>query len=116
MLPATMTKAMRTTDRVPVRSGTVYAAMPESATMMIAGEETSPALTAVSPSTSAPMTESASATYFGMRTLASIRISKTTRRKNNSRLGERGMPWMPPDMVMSSAKGRSCNLNSCAAT
>ena len=86
------------------------------ATMMMAGEETSPALTAVSPRTSAPMTERASATYLGMRTLASTSTSSTASRKNISSPGERGIERMPPDMMMSSPKGISRRRNSCAAT
>ena len=62
------------------------------------------------------MTERASATYLGIRTLASIRISSTSSRKNISRLGERGIPCTPPETVIKSPKGKSCNRNSCAAT
>ena len=116
MLPAATTKRMRTRERVPVRSGTVYAEIPAIATMMMAGEDTSPALTAVSPSTSAPITERASATYLGIRTLASTRISSTASRKNISSPGEREMLRMPPEMMTSSPKGISRSRNSCAAT
>ena len=90
--------------------------MPESATMMMAGEETSPALTAVSPSTSAPMTERASATYLGMRTLASMSTSNTSSRKNSSSPGERGMLRTPPATVINKSKGNRRRRNSSAAT
>ena len=84
--------------------------------MMIAGVDTKPALTAVSPNTSAPTTDSAMPTYFGIRMLASFRISRTINTRSISREGERGRSRILPEIVSNSLMGMSCNLKSCAAT
>ena len=84
--------------------------------MMMVGVEKMPARTAVSPRTSAPTTESAIPTYLGMRMLASFRTSSMRRTRSISREGERGISRMLPAMVRSSLRGKSCSLNSCAAT
>ena len=99
VLPATIRNSQRRRLPVSTKSGTVYRQMPEKATMIIAGEETNPAETAVSPSTSAPTTESAMPTYFGMRMLASFKISSTSNTRNISKDGESGNPRMLPAIV-----------------
>ena len=75
-----------------MRLGTVYRQMPDSAMMSMAGVESMPAFTAVSPSTNAPTTDRAMPTYFGIRTLASVSTSRRSTVRNISRLGESGSP------------------------
>ncbi len=73
--------------------------------IIIAGVDMTPALTAVSPSTSAPTTESASPTYFGIRIEASFKTSSTKSVKNISVLGESARPATELEILRSSWKG-----------
>ena len=82
--------------------------MPESAMIMSVGAEMMPAVTAVSPSTRPPTMETTMPTYFGMRTLASLSISKISKVKNISLLGENGMPLMLLTMVSRKVSGMTC--------
>ena len=115
-LPAASSMVKRTMLVSSMRLGTAYSPMPLNAMMMIAGVETNPAFTAVSPSTSAPTTESAMPTYLGMRMLASLSTSKTSSTSSISSDGESGMSRMLPAMVSKSLTGSSCSLKSCALT
>ena len=90
--------------------------MPEKATTMMAGVETKPAETAVSPRTSAPTTDRDIPTYLGIRILASFKISKTSKTRNISRLGERGRPWILLAIVKVKDRGKSWILNSWVET
>ena len=90
--------------------------IPERAIISMAGVETIPALTAVSPRTRAPTTARAIPTYFGIRTLVSFRSSKMSRTKNISRLGEKGISFIPFTIVRRKFSGMICRWKSCAAT
>ena len=65
-----------------------------------AGEEMSPAFTAVSPSTIAPTMERDTLRYLGMRMEASLSTSKRSRTKSISTAGGKGMELVAPTRVM----------------
>ena len=83
---------MRSRLIVPTCLGAVYSANELSATTMTLGEEIRPALTAVSPSTSAPTIDSAIPTARGIRTPASRMISNRKMTNSVSASGVIGRP------------------------
>ncbi len=90
--PAIIRYIQRSVVVVSTFDGTVYRQIAENAIIIIAGVEIMPAFTAVSPSTKAPTTDSASPTYFGILIDASFKTSSTKSVKNISTLGESASP------------------------